>query len=142
VARRQDPKLVALQGVPIFKGLKKKDLAAVGQIADEIAFPAGKELIREGAAGTQFFILLDGEADVRRRGRKLNTLRPGDFFGEIALLTEHPTSATVTTTTPVSVVVITRTNFKRLLHDAPGVQWDVLQALAKRIPADDFRPSA
>ena len=142
MARRQDPKLVALQGVPLFKDLKKKDLAAVGRIADEIDFPTGKELIREESPGSQFFVLLDGNVDVRRRGRKINTLGPGDFFGEIALLTNHETTATIIATTPVTVVVITRANFKRLLHDAPGAQWDVLQALAKRMPGDDFRPSA
>jgi CRP-like cAMP-binding protein len=139
VARRQDPKLVALQSVPLFKDLSKKDLASVSQIADELDFPAGRELIREDTAGTQFFVLLDGEAEVRRRGRKVNTLGPGDFFGEIALLTDHPTTATVTTSTAVTVVVITRANFKRLLRETPNAQWDVLQALAQRVPTDDFR---
>jgi CRP/FNR family transcriptional regulator, cyclic AMP receptor protein len=139
VARRRDSKLVALSAVPLFKDMSKKGLAAVGQIADEIDFPAGKELIREDAAGSQFFVLLEGEAEVRRRGRKINRLGPGDFFGEIALLTDHATTATVTAATPVTVVVITRTNFKRLLRDAPKAQWDVLQALAKRVPTDDFR---
>jgi CRP/FNR family transcriptional regulator, cyclic AMP receptor protein len=139
VARRQDPMLAALAAVPLFKGMSKKDLAAVGKIADEIDFPAGKELIREDSTGSQFFILLEGEAKVSRRGRKVNSLGPGDFFGEIALLTEHKTTATVTTTTPVLVVVITRTNFKRLMREAPSAQWDVMQALAKRVPVDDFR---
>jgi CRP/FNR family transcriptional regulator, cyclic AMP receptor protein len=139
VARRKDPKLTALQTVPLFKDLSKKDLAAVSRIADEIDFSAGRELIREDTTGTQFFVLLEGEAEVRRRGRKVNKLGPGDFFGEIALLTDHATTATVTTSTAVTVVVITRTNFKRLLREAPNAQWDVLQALAKRVPTDDFR---
>jgi CRP-like cAMP-binding protein len=131
--------LAALKGVPLFKGLSKKDLAAVAKIADELDFPAGKELITEDALGKQFFILLEGHADVRRRGRKINTLGPGDFFGEISLLTDHLTTATVTTASPATVVIITRTNFKRLLREAPSAQWDVLQALAKRAPVDDFR---
>lgn len=139
MARRQDPMLTALKGVPLFKDMSKKDLAAIRQIADELDFPAGKELIAEDEPGRQFFILLEGEAEVRRRGRKINTLGPGDFFGEISLLTDHVTTATVTTASPATVVVITRTNFKRLLREAPSAQWDVLQALAKRAPVDDFR---
>ena len=136
MARGEDPKLVALRAVPLFDGMSKKDLAAVGRIADEIDLPAGKELIREGRRGTQFFILLEGEADVRRRGRKVSTLREGDFFGEIALLGNRDTTATVTATTPIRALVITRTNFNRLLQDAPKVQWGVIQALVKRVPAD------
>ncbi len=136
MARHEDPKLVALRAVPLFDGMSKKDLAAVGKIADEIDLPAGKELIQEGRPGTQFFILLEGEADVRRRGRKVNTIRNGDFFGEIALVGNRATTATVTATTPIRALVITRANFNKLLKDAPKVQWTVIQALVKRVPAD------
>ena len=138
MARRVDAKLAALKTTPLFEGLSKKDLAAVGRIADEIDLPAGKELIAEGELGHQFFVLLEGEAEVRRRGRKVNTLRAGDFFGEIALLSaDSRTTATVTATTPVRVLVLTRPSFSKLLRDAPKVQWAVIQALVKRLPSDD-----
>ena len=99
---RQDKKLQALKNVPLFGGMSKRDLTEVARIADELDFSAGKELIRENEPGRQFFVLLEGEAVVRRRGRKVNTLGPGDFFGEIALLSERPTTATVVTTDPFS----------------------------------------
>jgi CRP/FNR family transcriptional regulator, cyclic AMP receptor protein len=133
---RQDSKLLALKNVPLFGGLSKRDLAAVGRIAEELDFSADKELIREGESGRQFFILFDGEAVVRRRGRKVNTLGPGDFFGEIALLSSRPTTASVTTTVPTRVAVITRTNFNRLLRDSPQFQLSVLRTLAERLPGD------
>jgi CRP-like cAMP-binding protein len=136
--RREDPKLVALRAVPLFEGLGKKELAAVAQAADELDLPAGYELISEGAFGRQFFVLLDGEAVVRRRGRKVNTLRRGDFFGEISLLSDRVATATVTATTPVRTLVVTRASFKKLVRDDPRVQWRVMTALVKRVPADEI----
>ena len=131
---RQDNKLQALKNVPLFGGMSKRDLTEVARIADELDFSAGKELIRENEPGRQFFILLEGEAVVRRRGRKVNTLGPGDFFGEIALLSERPTTATVVTTEPALVLIITRASFDRLIRTSPQVQLKVLKALAERVP--------
>jgi CRP/FNR family transcriptional regulator, cyclic AMP receptor protein len=131
---RKDTKLQALKHVPLFGGMSKRDLTEVARIADELDFSAGKELIRENEPGRQFFVLLEGEAVVRRRGRKVNTLGPGDFFGEIALLSERPTTATVVTTEPALVLIITRASFDRLIRTSPQVQLKVLKALAERVP--------
>jgi CRP-like cAMP-binding protein len=133
---RQDHKSQALKKVPLFAGLSKRDLSALGRIADELDVPAGKELIRENETGRQFFILIEGEAVARRRGRRVNMLGPGDFFGEIALLSDRPTTATVTTTSAGCVAVITRRSFTRLLREFPQVQLKVLTALADRVPVD------
>jgi CRP-like cAMP-binding protein len=135
-ARHTDLKLEALKRVPLFAELGKRELAAVGRVADDIDLAAGKELIRENEAGRQFFVLLEGEAVVRRRGRKVNALGPGDFFGEIALLSDRPTTATVTTTTPVVVAVITRASFRRVIRDNPAIQLKLLKVLAERLPND------
>jgi CRP-like cAMP-binding protein len=125
-----------LKQVPLFDECSKSDLAKIGRIADEIDIPEGKELIREGELARQFFILTDGWADVRRNGRKVNTMGPGDFFGEIGLVTERLTSASVKTTTPASALVISRSSFKSLLRDSPNIQLKVLKALAERIGGD------
>jgi CRP-like cAMP-binding protein len=79
-------------------------------------------------------VLLEGEARVRRRGRTINKLGPGDHFGEIALLVDRPTTASVETTTPSRIVVISRPSFKRLLRENPGIQLELLQTLAERLP--------
>ncbi len=131
---RADSKLEALRGVPLFAGLSKRDLAAVARITDELDFPSGKELITEGEPGRQFFILLEGEAVVRRRGRKVNSLSAGDFFGEIALLSDRPTTASVTTSAPVLVAIVTRPSFSRLLRESPQLQQRILKTVAERLP--------
>jgi CRP-like cAMP-binding protein len=134
--RKADPKLQSLKAVPLFAGLKKSDLAEVARLADELDMPAGKTLITEGEPGRQFFVLLQGVVVVRRKGRKLRELGAGDFFGEIALLSDRPTTATVTTLVPARVAVITRASFSRLLKASPSIQWSVVNALAERVPAD------
>jgi CRP/FNR family transcriptional regulator, cyclic AMP receptor protein len=134
VRRRKTPdKTEILKAVPLFGGLSKKSLTEVAKIADEIDLAEGKVLIKEGDPGRQFFVLLDGEADVRRNGRKVNTMKAGDFFGEISLVTERPTTATVTLTEPSTALVISRPAFRRMLLSQPAVQIQVLEALADRV---------
>jgi CRP-like cAMP-binding protein len=132
--RKPQTKVDALKAVPLFAECSKSDLARIARIADEIDLREGKKLIGEGDAARQFFILLDGWAEVRRGGRKVNTMGPGDFFGEIGLVTDRLATATVTTIEPSRALVITRASFKGLLRDWPNVQLKVLQALAQRIP--------
>ncbi len=136
MARKGSSKTDLLKRVPLFEGCSKSDLTKIARLADEIDVPAGKELIRQNELGRQFFILTEGWADVRRNGRKVNTLGPGDFFGEIGLVTDRLTSATVTTTEPGRALVITRASFKSLLRDSPTIQLKVLSALAERVAGD------
>jgi CRP-like cAMP-binding protein len=136
VSKKGASKTDTLKQVPLFEQCSKSDLAKLARIADQIDVPEGKELIREGELARQFFILTDGSAEVRRGGRKVNTLGPGDFFGEIGLITDRLTSASVKTTTPARALVITRASFKSLLRDSPNIQLKVLQALAQRVAGD------
>jgi CRP-like cAMP-binding protein len=134
--RGSSSKIDLLKRVPLFGGLSKRGLNEIAKIADEIDLPAGKELIREGEPGRQFFVLLDGKAEVRRKGQRINMLGTGDFFGEISLVTERPTTAAVTLTEPSSALVISRPAFRRLLLAQPGVQLQVLETLAERVFID------
>jgi CRP-like cAMP-binding protein len=79
-------------------------------------------------------VLVEGSADVRRKGRKINTLGAGDFLGEIALITGAPRTATVTTTAPSQMLVVTARDFRSLLRHMPSLQIKVLEALASRLP--------
>jgi CRP/FNR family transcriptional regulator, cyclic AMP receptor protein len=135
MARGQNEKIDVIKGVPLFSHLSKKQLSEVARLADEVDLPEGKELIREGAAGREFFALLEGSVDVRRNDRRVNTLGPGDFFGEIALVARSPRTATVVATTPVRVLVITAQGFRGLLHNQPTITMNVLTALGERLPA-------
>src|SRR5207245_2822657 len=104
---RRNRKVDLIKHAPLFAGCSKKELEQIAQIADELDFRSGKTLIKEGAPGREFFVLIDGTAEVQRGGRKIDTAGPGDFFGEMALLTDHPRNATVVTTSPVDVLIIT-----------------------------------
>ena len=130
---RRNQKVELIQKVPLFSSLSKGELAEVASIADEIDFREGKELIRQGARGREFFVLLDGAVDVTQDGRRINQLGPGDFFGEIALVAKTPRSATVEATSPVSALVIEARSFRALLEHSPQIQLRVLQSLAERV---------
>jgi CRP/FNR family transcriptional regulator, cyclic AMP receptor protein len=129
-------KVDLIAGVPLFAGLSKSELRQVASIADEIDLPADKVLIREGERGREFFVLLEGEAEVARKGKKLATRGAGEFFGEIALVSNLPRTATVKTRTPVRALVIRDVDFRALLQRTPAIAVKVLQAVADRLPPD------
>jgi CRP-like cAMP-binding protein len=135
VRLRKDAKIELLKGVPLFARCSKKELAEIAQIADEIDLADGKQLTKEGARGREFFVLVEGNAEVKRKRRKIGMLGAGDFLGEIALVTKVPRTATVTTTSPVRALVVSEQNFRRLLERSPDVQIKVLEALAERVAA-------
>lgn len=129
-------KVDLIRKVPLFSRLSKTELKDLAMLADEIDLRDGKEMTREGASGREFFVLLEGTADVKKNGRKINSLGPGDFFGEIALVSREPRTATVTATSPVRTLVITDRSFRRLLEDSPQVKTKVMEAMAKRLAPD------
>ncbi|MBA3381775.1 MAG: cyclic nucleotide-binding domain-containing protein [Actinobacteria bacterium] len=131
---RKDAKSDLIAKVPLFEGLAKRQLAQVASIADEVDLPQGKVLTREGERGREFFILLEGEAEVRRKGRKLATRHAGEFFGEIALVSNIPRVATVTATTSVHALVIRDVEFRTLLARTPEIALKVLETVAERLP--------
>lgn len=135
---RKNAKVELIKRVPLFSQCSKRELAEVAAVADEIDLREGKELTRQGRPGREFFVLVEGEADVRKDGRKIATMKGGDFFGEIALVSSKPRTATVVARTPVRVLVLTERSFKRLLERSPSIQLKVLQALAERISGDNL----
>ncbi|HVM16232.1 MAG TPA: cyclic nucleotide-binding domain-containing protein [Gaiellaceae bacterium] len=130
---RKDAKVELISKVPLFAGCSRSELTKVAQLADELPVEDGRQLTREGEPGREFFVLVDGEAVVRKKGRKVATLTSGDFFGEMALLTDAPRNATVVAAGDARVLVVTDRDFRKLLRDSPQVQLKVLQALAERI---------
>ena len=126
-------KIDLIRKVPLFARCSRAELKEIALLADEIDLHEGTEMTREGAPGREFFVLLDGTADVKKNRRRVNTLGPGDFFGEIALVSREPRTATVIATSPVRALVITDRSFRRLLDDAPQVQTKVMEAMAQRL---------
>ncbi len=130
---RRNEKVELIKKVPLFEGCSKGELQEIAHIADEIDLKEGKEMTRQGSRGREFFVLLEGDADVTKNGQSINKLSAGDFFGEIALVSDSPRTATVTATSPVRALVITDRSFRRLLDDSPEIQRKVLVELAARL---------
>ena len=126
-------KIDLIKRVPLFSSASKAELTEIASIADEIDLPAGKAVSEEGDTGREFFVLIEGTADVTRGGKRVASIGPGDFFGEIALIAKTPRNATITTTSPVRALVITDRAFKQLLDHSPTIAVGVLVALAERL---------
>jgi CRP-like cAMP-binding protein len=133
---RKDVKLRRLKEVPLFSGCSKRELEEIAAVADEIVFPAGRTLIRQGATGREFIVVLDGDVEVRRDGRELPR-GDANYFGEVALLTGAPRNATVTTTTQVDALVLTARAFDRIVATSDSIRRKVIASLASRLPPGD-----
>ncbi|MBA2298058.1 MAG: cyclic nucleotide-binding domain-containing protein [Actinobacteria bacterium] len=131
---RKNAKIEMLRKVPLFEQCSRRELDEIAGVADELQLAEGRELTREGARGREFFVVIDGELEVRRRARKVATLGGGDFVGEMALVTGRPRNATVTTKSTVRALVITDRAFSRLLASSPTIQLKIMKALADRVP--------
>ena len=129
----RNDKVELIRRVPLFSGCSKRELEQIAHLADEIDLREGKVLISEGERGREFFVLLEGEADVTKAGSHINTLRSGDFFGEIALVSDSLRTATVIASSPIRALVITDRSFKHLLKESPEIQRKVLVELAERL---------
>ncbi len=129
---RQDAKVAALAKAPLFDGLSKKELTALARLTEDMEVDAGTVLCKEGEIGREFFVVMDGEVEVKRRGRRLKNT-DGDFFGEIALLEDLPRTATVSAKTPLRMFVLTARDFRHVLDDHPSVERKVMRTLARRL---------
>ena len=133
---QKNAKVELISRVPLFAGCSKRELGEIASLADELAIPAGRKLTSEGASGHEFVVLVQGAAEVKRGGRLVNRLGPGDFLGEISLVTGQKRTATVTTTKPSRLLVVSAPDFRRLLRGLPSLQLKVLDALADRLPTE------
>ena len=131
---RKNAKIELLKRVPLFERCSQRELGQIAMLADELDLPSARDLTREGASGFEFIILVEGEADVVRGVRVVNELGPGDFVGEIALVSGKPRTATVKTRGPARVLVITASGFRTLMHDVPSIKDKVLAAVTARVP--------
>lgn len=132
----QNVKVEALKRAPLFESLSKKELGELARVTDDLKVESGTVLCREGKVGREFFVIVDGTAEVTKGGKRLAELQGGDFVGEIALLKTSKRTATVTASTPLRCFILTQSAFRRVLEENPGVQLKVMQALADRLVAD------
>jgi CRP-like cAMP-binding protein len=135
---RKDAKIELFKRAPLFSHCTKSQLAALAREADELSVGEGVTLTREGSRGREFVVIVEGAADVAKGGRRINRLGAGDFLGEIALISGAPRTATVTTTEPSRLLVLTDRAFRAVTRDIPAIQNSVLKALSDRLSADAF----
>jgi CRP/FNR family cyclic AMP-dependent transcriptional regulator len=129
----RNQKVDLIRRAPLFARCSRKELGEIAKLADEIDLREGKEMTREGSPGREFFVILEGTADVKRGRKAINTLRAGDFFGEISLVSRAPRTATVVATSPVRALVVTDRSFRRLLDQSPEIKTKVMEAMAERL---------
>ena len=130
---RRDAKIELISRVPLFEHCSRRELAAIAAIADQVELPEGRVLVKEGELGREFFVLVDGTVEVRKGAQQLAMLRAGDFFGEIALVSNSPRMATVETVSPVRALVVSSRDFWTLLDESPRTQRKILQAVGDRL---------
>lgn len=129
----RDAWLTHLAQVPLFADCSKKQLQSVAAASIELTIEAGKVLVREGEAGHECFVIMEGSATVTRRGEQIATLGVGDVVGELAPLTGGVRTATVEAVTPMELLVIGQREFAGLLDEVPGLAVRVLHNLAHRM---------
>src|SRR4051812_21876974 len=135
----RDTKLTHLSNVRLFSALSNRELVRIGRVAEEVKVAAGKVVVQEGTSGHEFFLILEGQATVRRNGRKVATLGPGQYFGELALLDRSPRNATVEADTAMRLIVLGQREFSGLLDEIPGLAHKILRSMAARLREADAR---
>ncbi len=136
MALRRDAKIELLKRIPLFSGCSKSELRALASSADELDLRDGTVLTREGRPGREFFVLISGTAQVTKDGKEIAQLGAGQWFGEIALLTNAPRTATVTATSAMDVLVITDRRFRTLVETMPSIALKILSSVGDRLARD------
>ena len=122
-----------LRRVPIFTDLDPRELETIARTVHERTFAPGDTVAQEGQGGVGFFVIRDGEAKVEVGGEEVRRLHQGDHFGEIALITEGPRTATVTAETELRCYGLTPWEFRPLVQTNANIAWKILQALARQV---------
>src|SRR3954462_7371486 len=129
----RDTYLEHLAAVPLFAACSQGDLQRVARASDEVTSQEGRTLVKQGDVGRECFVLVEGKVKVERNGRKVATLGPGAYFGELSLLDKGPRTATVMAETPITVLVLGPREFSSILDSVPGLSHKLLSTLASRV---------
>jgi CRP/FNR family cyclic AMP-dependent transcriptional regulator len=132
-----DQKLELLERVPLFADVPRDVLEQVGRFVEEIDVPAGRALTHEGRHEGYFFVIVEGTVRIEQGGRTINTIGPGDFLGEIALLDGGPRTATATTETPCLLLSMTHERFFELVESSAPVRKAIIESVGQRLRALD-----
>jgi len=128
---------IRLQDVSIFSELSKRELKSVSKLMTEVTVKDGKVLTEQGSLGREFMVIIDGTAEVDIDGSIVARLGPGDFLGELAVISGAPRTATVRTTSPMVIETLNRREFMALLDQSPALSKKILVGAVKRLQANE-----
>lgn len=131
--KRKDSKLEHLSKVPMFSALSQTELRTVGRLSDIVHYPKGEVICEEGTDGREFFLVMDGEAAVKKGKKTVAKMRPGSYFGELSVLDGGPRSATVVASTDMDLLVLEQRQFSGLIRELPAIAAKLLTAMAARV---------
>ena len=131
-----------LSKIWLFSNSSGKDLRTIRKALEEVTVPAGRLLTEQGTIGREFFLIVVGQASVRRNNRKVATLGPGQYFGELALLDRRPRSASVISDTEMDLLVLEQRQFNAVLDEVPALSRKLLAAMATRLRDADQKAYA
>lgn len=126
-------KIEHLASVPLFSSCSKKELKELASLCDEITVPAGKVIVKQGSTSFECYVVHDGTLKVEIDGHLVTTLGPGSHFGEFAPVDKRPRSATVTTVTDSTLLVLGPSQFTTAVADIPGFGMKLLASMAERV---------
>ena len=122
-----------LAAVPLFDGLTRRHIKRLANLSEVADFMADHAIVREGDPGDAFYVILAGQAKVTTNGKLVNRVLPGDHFGEISLLDGDVRTATVTSETPMTLLMLPRNRFIKALREEPEMAMNLLSSLARQI---------
>jgi len=129
----RDEKLDLLRGIPLFSALSRRGVERLSMLAEEVDAAPGKVLMRQGEDGGDLMVIVRGRVAIDRDGSRLNTMGPGDYFGEIALVVGGPRTATATTEEPTTLLVVNHRDFHSMVEEFPDIAVQLLNTLAHRV---------
>ena len=129
----RDEKLDLLRGISLFSALSRRGVERLSMLAEEVDAAPGKVLMRQGEDGGDLMVIVRGRVAIDRDGSRLNTMGPGDYFGEIALVVGGPRTATATTEEPTTLLVVNHRDFHSMVEEFPDIAVQLLNTLAHRV---------
>lgn len=133
---RHDDKIDHLEKIPLFAGLNRKELRFLAQMSSEASVHEGSVLVKQGEIGQEAMIIESGSAEVRKDGKKLDDLGPGDFFGEMSLINHMPRNADVVATSDMTLLVMNSREFSSVLSEYPEIAVKILKTVVRRLAAN------
>jgi len=131
-------KIMLLKGIELFESLSVGELAAIASIIEEVDYPIGEIIIKEGAHGDTLYMMTQGEVSVIKDLGTVNEIEidrmtDGEYFGEMALFEDMVRSVSIRTEKPSAFMVLHKQEFKEIIREYPQIALEICKVLSGRI---------